>query len=78
MATEDCVIIFPNITYAMKFERKIKETNISVKMIPVPRSISSSCGVCGKFDCANETEIEKLCQEADVRHDGIYRVYKEK
>ncbi len=75
MDDKDCVITFPNITYAMKFEKKMKEININTKIIPVPRSISSSCGVCGKFDCVYKAEIEKLCLDNHVKFDGIYSVY---
>ncbi len=75
MKDRECVITFPNITYAMKFEKKMKEININTKIIPVPRSISSSCGVCGKFDCVYKVEIEKLCHDNHVKFDGVYSVY---
>jgi hypothetical protein len=75
MADKDCVITFLNITHAMKFEKKMKEMNIGMKIIPVPRSISSSCGVCGRFDCLLKTEIKKHCHQFEINFDGIYRIY---
>ncbi|MDP3387019.1 MAG: DUF3343 domain-containing protein [Eubacteriales bacterium] len=75
MAERDCVITFPNLTNAMKFEKKMKEMDMNIKIIPVPRSISSSCGICGKFDCAKKADIEELCHKNHIRFDGVYSVY---
>ena len=35
---------------ALKFERKLKAVDESCKLMPVPRKISSSCGVCARFN----------------------------
>ncbi|MBV1757016.1 MAG: DUF3343 domain-containing protein [Dethiosulfatibacter sp.] len=75
MAIRECAITFPNITHAMKFEKKMKESHIDFKIIPVPRSISSSCGLCGKFDCESKDEIEKFCIENHIKFDGVYKIY---
>ncbi|HAE43164.1 MAG TPA: phytoene dehydrogenase [Clostridiales bacterium] len=74
MVNKECIITFPNITNAMKLEKKMKELNMSFKIIPVPRSISSSCGICIKFNCEKRTEIEKLYNDNHIKFDGIYDI----
>ena len=38
---------------ALKFERKLVALNEPCKLMPVPRKISSSCGICAKFEYEN-------------------------
>ena len=40
------VFLFPSVSYALKAEKIFKEQGITHKLIPVPRHISSDCGVC--------------------------------
>ena len=51
---------------AIQFGRKLSKQNISYRMMPVPRMISSSCGSCIRFkgelpeDIREDEEIEGL------------------
>jgi hypothetical protein len=72
MNLEECVIIFRSVSYAIKFEKTLKKYGRDVKMIPVPRSLSSSCGMCGKFQCEIKEDIEKICYENKIEYEGIY------
>ena len=40
------VFLFPSVSYALKAEKILKAAGIVHKLIPVPRHISSDCGVC--------------------------------
>ena len=40
------IFLFPSVSYALKAEKILKEQGITHKLIPVPRHISSDCGVC--------------------------------
>ncbi|MCX5812070.1 MAG: DUF3343 domain-containing protein [Proteobacteria bacterium] len=44
-----CVALFDSVSHAMKAEKILKKAGIPHKLIPVPRSISSDCGVCLRF-----------------------------
>jgi len=44
------VILFKSISYALKAEKILKAEGIPHKLIPVPREISSDCGVCLRFE----------------------------
>ncbi len=53
------VILVHSTSHAMRIEKLLQEKGIACKMIPVPRHISSDCGVC--------VRIELTCQEAALR-----------
>lgn len=40
-----CVLIFPSIHQVMRAEKLLKGKGIKIDLIPVPREISSDCGV---------------------------------
>lgn len=40
------VILVHSTSHAMRVEKLLQEKGIACKMIPVPRQISSDCGVC--------------------------------
>jgi hypothetical protein len=44
-----CVALFDSVSHVMKAEKILKNAGIPHKLIPVPRSISSDCGVCLRF-----------------------------
>ena len=44
-----CVALFDSVSHVIKAEKILKEAGIPHKVIPVPRSISSDCGVCLRF-----------------------------
>lgn len=50
------VILFSSVSHVMKAEKILNEKDISLKIIPVPKSISSDCGVCIRME---ESLIEK-------------------
>jgi hypothetical protein len=47
----NCYITFPTTFYAIRAEDILKGEAISFKMVPVPRSISSSCGTALRCSC---------------------------
>jgi hypothetical protein len=40
------VILFKAVSYALKAEKILKKEGLPHKLIPVPKHISSDCGVC--------------------------------
>ena len=67
-----CLITFKSITYAIQFEKIIKENNISIKLIPVPRSISASCGMCGKFEIEKKQLILDICTKNNIKFEDVF------
>lgn len=40
------VILFPSSSYALRAEKILHKSGIECKMMPVPRHLSSDCGIC--------------------------------
>jgi len=69
------VILFKAVSYALKAEKILKKEGLPHKLIPVPKHISSDCGVClmihldvkDKIIAAlqGKVEIENVTQLAD-------------
>jgi hypothetical protein len=56
--TSYCVILFKSVSYALKAEKILKACGLPHKLIPVPKQISSDCGICLRFEPAFQDEIE--------------------
>ena len=52
---------------AMRFNKYCFHEGIPAKMAPVPRELSSSCGVCVRFEAA--------CAPKTTEHDDMERCY---
>lgn len=54
------VIVFKSVHHALRAEKLLKEEGIPNKLIPVPRHISSDCGVCLRFTSGLRERIEDI------------------
>jgi len=52
------VILFKSVSYALKAEKILKDKGIAHKLIPVPKEISSDCGVCLRFEEKFQNQIK--------------------
>ncbi len=66
------VILFASTHFAIRAEKLAKEKGFAVKLIPVPRHLSSDCGVCLRFSWDQKREIEETLNRAGVQMAGIY------
>lgn len=62
MNTNYCVVTFNTTHHALIFEKLLKENKLSVKLMPVPRQLSSSCGTAAYVDCQDKDKILSLCE----------------
>lgn len=70
----DAVIIVYSTSHAMHLEKLLKGTGVTCKMIPVPRHISSDCGVCLRIGQADIESAEQVVKTAGLEIQGIYSV----
>jgi hypothetical protein len=56
------VFLFPSVSYTLKAEKILKEQGIVHKLIPVPRHISSDCGVCLRIAADRQDTVESALQ----------------
>lgn len=54
------VVLFESISHALRAEKLIKAAQITCKLIPVPRHLSSDCGVCLRFNTEAKEQVENI------------------
>ncbi|TFG91293.1 MAG: DUF3343 domain-containing protein [Syntrophobacterales bacterium] len=52
-----CVVLFDSTSEALLAEKLFKKAGIPHKVIPVPRHISSDCGVCIRFSAPDTQRV---------------------
>ena len=52
------VMLFKAVSYVLKAEKILKKEGLPHKLIPVPKHISSDCGICLRFEPALQSKIE--------------------
>ena len=52
------VMLFKAVSYVLKAEKILKKEGLPHKLIPVPKHISSDCGICLCFEPALQSKIE--------------------
>ncbi|MEL7649638.1 MAG: DUF3343 domain-containing protein [Sedimentibacter sp.] len=63
---------FKSVSYAMKVEAALKSCGINYKIIPVPRSISSSCGLCLRFKNEDMESLREAIKTNSLVYENIY------
>lgn len=63
---------FKSVSYAMKVETALKKQNVKYKIIPVPRSISSSCGLCVRFCDEDLDTIKRVITDNSLVYENIF------
>ncbi len=66
------VILFPSVHYALQAEKLMKERTIPYKLIPVPRHLSSDCGVSLRIPWDRKEEVLGILAQAGVKVDGVH------
>lgn len=57
------VALFQSVSHVMKAERMLLSEGLPIKIIPVPKSISSDCGVCIRFEEKLLDKIETILND---------------
>jgi uncharacterized SAM-binding protein YcdF (DUF218 family) len=69
---EYTVILFQSTSYAIRAERVLHQAGLPSKMIPVPRHLSSDCGVCLRIERADREAARKALEAAGVEMEGVH------
>ncbi len=67
-----CVAVLQSIHYVIKGEQILKRAGLQIDVIPIPRDISSDCGMALEFSSRDKGYAEKLLAEASIVIVGIY------
>ncbi|MBN1993751.1 MAG: DUF3343 domain-containing protein [Anaerolineae bacterium] len=74
MKDQYSVILVYATTYALRVEKELKEVGVACKLIPVPRYLSSDCGMCVRIERADKETVRRILAAAQVETDGIYDI----
>ncbi len=65
------VILVDSTSHAIQLEKLLTAQKILCKLIPVPRYLSSDCGVCVRFPGEVRSVVEGLVAEKKIRIQSI-------
>lgn len=72
------IAVFFTHSGAIKFNRKAKANNMECELMPVPRKLSSNCGIGAKFNFDKDImelvdeEVEKIFIVKDGKYELVY------
>ena len=70
----DCIATFDTTHMALFFEKSCRSIGLKVKIVPVPREISSSCGLACSYPCEDEEKIRSIAAEKDIEVSDYHRL----
>ena len=68
------VILVYATSHALRAEKVLQGDGISCKLIPVPRHLSSDCGVCVRVERANRAAALQALEAAGVEMVGVHEI----
>ncbi len=66
------VVLFHSTQAAIKAEKILKAAEVKIKLIPVPRNLSSECGICLRFEFDIASMVKSILESKGVQMAGIY------
>ncbi len=57
---------------ALIFEKQLKARSIPVQLMPVPRALSSSCGIAARFPQSGREAVDLLVNAGEVTVDQLH------
>jgi len=71
---EYMVILVYTTSHALKAEKVLANVSIGCKLMPVPRNLSSDCGVCLRIKQSDEVKANNALHLANLDIEGIHPI----
>jgi hypothetical protein len=68
------VILMYGTSHAIRAEHLLNQAGIACKLIPVPRHLSSSCGVCVRIERGDVEAAEEALAKGSLDTEGIHEI----
>ncbi|MFH1706727.1 MAG: DUF3343 domain-containing protein [Planctomycetota bacterium] len=68
----DAYILFPSVHHVLKAEQTVKKHKLQVEMVPVPRALSSDCGIAARTTVGRLPEILRVLAGRAVKPEAVY------
>lgn len=66
------VLLFHTSNHAFRAEKLLKAQAMACKLVPVPRHLSSECGVCLRLETARQDAAVELLKQSKVEVSGVH------
>ncbi len=66
------VVLLPSTSAALRAEKVLQQAGWQIRLIPVPRELSSNCGIAVRFAWADREGVAEALAQARVEVDGIH------
>ncbi len=70
--SQHAVILVYSTSHALRAEKVLMKAGIPCKLIPVPRHLSSDCGVCVRIEQADREAALQALEVAGVGLEGVH------
>lgn len=74
MTTKEVVATFDNTHHALRFEKNLKENDVKLTVMPVPREISASCGLSVKFSMDELEKVRNIARTNEIQVKKYYEI----
>lgn len=71
-------ILFPSHTSGLALESLLKREKVKYTIVPTPRQLSASCGICIMYDEKDEEKIRSIIEENSINIIGFQSLESEK
>jgi len=68
------VVLFYSTSAAIRAEKLTQGAGLKVKLIPVPRQLSSDCGISLRFEWDQADVVRSILEAKGVEIQGIHRI----
>ncbi|MEG1799923.1 MAG: DUF3343 domain-containing protein [Synergistaceae bacterium] len=70
----ECLATFDTTHMALFFEKSCRASGLKVKIIPVPRQLSASCGLACSYPCSDEDKVKAIASEKEIEVGEYHRL----
>lgn len=66
-------VVVYSTSHALQIEKLLAQHNLASRLVPVPRQLSSDCGVCVRVEAAQAEAVAQLVRASAIEIEGVYR-----
>jgi hypothetical protein len=72
LAGKHAVVLVYSTSYAIRAEKILHQAGIESKLIPVPRHLSSNCGVCLRIERTDKEAARQALEAVKLEIEGVH------
>ncbi len=66
-------VVVYSTSHALQIEKRLADAGITCKLVPVPRNLSSDCGVCVRVARSDEKAARQVVAESGIEVQGVFQ-----